>query len=207
MLLDIILLAAAGNESTSQQSYPAAYSGVLSVSAVTMEKKAAWYTNFGPWIDIAAPGGSTSADLNGDGYPDGVLSTGGDDSAATVQFLYTFLQGTSMAAPHVSGVAALMKSIYPGLTFDRFTTLLEKASLTDDTGALGRDDYHGYGLVNAQKGLVAATELAQGVQQPDPPRLAANPGAINFGSSSQSQTLTVVNGGAGDLWMDPPVSK
>jgi serine protease len=204
--LGIILVAAAGNESTSQQTYPAAYTGVLSVSALTMEKKAAWYTNFGPWIDIAAPGGSTSADLNGDGYPDGVLSTGGDDSAVTVQFLYTFLQGTSMAAPHVSGVAALMKSIYPGLTFDRVTNLLGKASLTDDTGAVGRDDYHGYGLVNAQKCLAAATELAQGVQTPDPPRLTVSPGAINFGSSSQSQTLTIVNGGAGDLWMDPPVS-
>ncbi len=204
--LGIIMVAAAGNESTNQQSYPAAYSGVFSVSAVTMEKKAAWYTNFGSWVDIAAPGGNSSADLNGDGYPDGVLSTSGDDSSGTVQYLYTFLQGTSMAAPHVAGVFALMKSIYPGLTFDVATTLLEKNSLTDDTGDPGRDDYQGYGLVNAQKCLAAATDLAQGVQTPDPPRLVASPGAINFGSSAQSQTLTIVNGGTGDLWMDPPVS-
>ncbi|MBI9092320.1 MAG: S8 family serine peptidase [Desulfobacterium sp.] len=204
--LGIIMVAAAGNESTNQQSYPAAYSGVLSVSAVTMEKKAAWYTNYGPWVDIAAPGGNSSADLNGDGYPDGVLSTSGDDSSGTVKYLYTFLQGTSMAAPHVAGVFALMKSVYPGLTFDVVTTLLEKDSLTDDTGDSGRDDYMGYGLVNAQKCLAAATDLAQGVQTPDPARLVASPEAINFGSSAQSQTLTIVNGGTGDLWMNPPVS-
>ncbi|MCP4119344.1 MAG: S8 family serine peptidase [Desulfobacteraceae bacterium] len=204
--LGIIMVAAAGNESTSQQSYPAAYDGVFSVSAVTMEKKAAWYTNYGSWIDIAAPGGNSSADLNGDGYPDGVLSTSGDDSSASIQFLYTFLQGTSMAAPHVSGVFALMKSIYPGLTFDIVTNLLGKDSLTDDTGASGRDDYHGHGLVNAQKCLAVATELAQGIQTADPARLVASPAAVNFGSSARSLTLTVTNGGSGDLWMDPPVS-
>ncbi len=131
---------------------------------------------------------------------------GGDDSSENIRFLYTFLQGTSMAAPHVSGVFALMRSIYPGLDMDGVTDLLEKMRLTDDTGSSGRDNFHGNGLVNAQKCLSAAIELAQGVQIPDPPILTATPGAINFGATAQTMTLTTANNGAGDLWMDEPVS-
>lgn len=201
-----ILVAAAGNDSSSQPVYPAAYSGVVAVGAVTLEKKAAWYTNHGSWIDISAPGGDSSTDINGDGFPDGVLSTGGDDASESIRFLYTFLQGTSMAAPHVSGVFALMKSIYPGLDTNTVTDLIKEMRLTDDTGSPGRDDFHGNGLVNSQKCLYAAIELAQGVQTPDLPILAATPGAINFGAAANTMTLTTVNGGDGDLWMDEPVS-
>lgn len=204
--MGMILVAAAGNDSSSQPVYPAAYSGVVAVGAVTLEKKAAWYTNYGSWIDISAPGGDSSTDINGDGFPDGVLSTGGDDSSESIRFLYTFLQGTSMAVPHVAGVFALMKSIYPGLDMDTVIDLLEEMRLTDDTGSPGRDDFHGNGLVNAQKCLSAAIELAQGVQTLDPPVLAATPGAINFGATGNSMTLTTDNGGDGDLWMDEPVS-
>ncbi|MEA1969283.1 MAG: S8 family serine peptidase [Thermodesulfobacteriota bacterium] len=204
--LGIIMVAAAGNESTSQRTYPAAYSGVISVSAVTMEKKAAWYTNYGSWIDISAPGGDTTMDLNGDGYPDGILSTCGDDSTGTIQMLYTFFQGTSMAAPHVSGVFALMKSVYSDLDFDSITNLLVSNTLSDDTGALGRDNYHGYGLINAKICLAAATNLADGAVVSDQPALAVTPAALNFGSFAATLTVTAQNGGTGELYMDLPVS-
>lgn len=200
----IIMVGAAGNESTSQRNYPAAYDGVLAVSAVTIEKKPAWYANFGSWIDLSAPGGDTSADLNGDGYPDGVLSTGGDDSQGEIQLIYTFLQGTSMAAPHVAGIMALMKSIHPELTHDQVTGFLAAGELTDDTGAPGRDDSQGWGLINAQKCVTMAVRAAQGDQPDDAPLLVVTPGALNFGASASTLTISATNGGTGSLTMEQP---
>ncbi len=75
-----IVIAAAGNSATNTPIYPAAYEGVLSVSAVDIKKDLTWYSNFGPTIDLAAPGGDNTADINVDGFPDGVLSTCGNDS-------------------------------------------------------------------------------------------------------------------------------
>ena len=71
----VIIVAAAGNDSTNQLSYPAALDGVVSVSSVGVNKILAPYSNYGSTVDIAAPGGNTSVDLNRDGYTDGVLST------------------------------------------------------------------------------------------------------------------------------------
>ena len=71
----IIVVAAAGNAASSQPVYPAAYNGVLAVSGVDINEQPAPYSNFGSYVDLAAPGGDLSDDLNGDGYGDGVLST------------------------------------------------------------------------------------------------------------------------------------
>ena len=72
---DVLVVAAAGNGASSQPTYPAAYDGVLAVSAVDINEQPAWYSNNGSYVDLAAPGGDLSVDLNGDGYGDGVLST------------------------------------------------------------------------------------------------------------------------------------
>ncbi len=204
--MGIIMVAAAGNESTSQFSYPAAYPDVISVSSLTIEKQPAWYTNFGPWVDIAAPGGDNSRDLNGDGHKDAVFSTAGDDSEGSIKLVYNLKQGTSMSAAHVSGVLALMKSIYPDLDYDQFTSLLSMNKLTDDTGEAGRDDFHGYGLINAKKCLTAAKELALGIEITDDPRLAVTPESLNFGAYDTHLTLTTINTGEGQLFLNPPVS-
>jgi serine protease len=193
----VIIIAAAGNEAQKGNpiSYPAAYTGVVSVSAVAIDKTRAPYSSFNAFVDIAAPGGDMSRDLNGDGYADGVLSARGDDSSGAVSFIYAFLQGTSMATPHVAGVAALMKAVNPGLTPAQFDALLTSGQLTQDLGAPGRDDQFGFGLVNAYAAVLAA----QTTPTPVPATLVVTPNGLNFGTQGTNATLSLANGGGGSL--------
>jgi len=193
-----IVVASAGNEATSTPAYPAAYDGVIAVSAVDAQRELASYSNRGASIDIAAPGGDGSTDFNGDGYPDGVLSTSGSAEAGRVEFAYTFLNGTSMAAPHVAGVIALMKSINPELNGPQVESLLQSGSLTDDLGATGRDDRYGHGLVNARKAVAAALDSIGEVFAP-PAALRASSQSLNFGGTREQLEITLSNGGGGAL--------
>jgi len=194
----IMVVAAAGNQSSSTPLYPASYAGVISVGAVDAQRRLAAYSNTGSGIDVTAPGGNNSVDLNGDGFPDGVLSTGGIISNSGVNYVYSFLNGTSMAAPHVAGVLALMKSVNPGLTPADIDSLLLAGALSDDLGAPGRDDLYGHGLINAQRAVRAALE-ATGTSPADNPLLVASASTLNFGGTSTSLALNLQNGGKGNL--------
>jgi len=192
----VVMVASAGNEASSMPSYPAAYDGVISVAAVDAQRQRASYSNTGSSVDIAAPGGDSSVDLNGDGYPDGVLSTGGLGSGGN--YGYTFLSGTSMAAPHVAGVIALMKSVNPDLSPADIDALIMGGDLSDDLGAPGRDNQYGHGLVNAQRAVLAAL-AASGNNPADNPRLSASAAALNFAGSVDELELELRNGGNGEL--------
>ncbi len=182
----VIVIAAAGNSNVSDTLYPAAYAGVVSVSAVDATDSRAWYSNYGSDIDVAAPGGDTNVDLDADGYVDGVLSTLADDTSGTRQPIYVFYQGTSMAAPHVAGVVALMKAeaskASQTLTPAKLDALLQNGSMTDDNGDVGRDDIFGHGRINAQKAVLAAGQTV-------PSQLVVNPAALNFGWARTELTL------------------
>ena len=200
----LIVVAAAGNDSSTAPSYPAAYNGVVSVSAVNINGNLAWYSNTGPTIDVAAPGGDTRTDINGDGFPDGVLSTCGDDSSGSIRFTYCFFQGTSMASPHVAGVAALMKAVYPALTPDEFDQLLINGLLTDSAG---RNDQFGYGQIDAFRAAAAAQDLAGGA--PLPPTIIVDPAFLNLavsGTAPQSIELEIRNGAQAPLTISSVIS-
>lgn len=136
-----IVLFAAGNEYSRLASYPAAYEPCISVAAISCAYEAAWYTNYGSTIDICAPGGGEAANfVNNIGYDEGCnlstlptnLKNGdrftytdyfGNKKTTTIDYVsttvgYGYMHGTSMACPHVSGVAALIVSQFgaPGFT-------------------------------------------------------------------------------------------
>ncbi|MDM8528553.1 S8 family serine peptidase [Anaerolineales bacterium HSG24] len=110
----VVVVVAAGN-SGSEVQFPAAYNNyVTSVGATTFDNLRAVYSNFGPEIDIVAPGGDVQADQNGDGFGDGILQqTFRSDGQG---YSYRFFEGTSMASPHVAGVAAIMMALNPNAT-------------------------------------------------------------------------------------------
>jgi subtilisin family serine protease len=140
-----LLIVSAGNDAVSDAKYPAAYPEVISVSAVGPDLQLASYSNFGPTVDIAAPGG----DMGDGGASFGVASTVWN--FATGQPAYAYYQGTSMAAPHVSGVAALVLAHQASLSAAQLRDRL--LSFAVDVGAQGRDDLYGAGLLNARNSL------------------------------------------------------
>lgn len=117
----VTVVAAAGNDASRQPLYPAAFPGVIAVSALDPSGRAAAYSNRGATVDLAAPG---------------------TNIVSTVPGGYGLMSGTSMAAPHVAGVAALVQSLDPGA--DPATILLRTAA---DLGLPGRDNRYGHGRV------------------------------------------------------------
>lgn len=120
-----LVVFAAGNESF-KMGWPAALEQVVAVGSTGQDGKRAYYTNYGNWVDICAPGGDMKSGQ-------GILSTISNNS-------YKSLQGTSMACPHVSGVAALLVSHYggPGFTCERLRErLIKGASAKKAPGQIG----------------------------------------------------------------------
>lgn len=194
--LGIIVVAAAGNENTAQLSYPASYDGVISVSALDYNGNRAPYSNFGNAVDIAAPGGDASSDKNNDGQADAILSTLVDDSNGSREAIVAFYQGTSMATPHVAGMIALMKAIYPALTASEVDSLLQSGSLTNDIGEPGRDELYGFGSADALKAAQAAQSLAGGSLPPElPASVVSSPRSLTFGSSNVGELIITNQGG------------
>lgn len=133
-----VVVAAMGNDASAAPFYPAAYPSVIAVGATDSSDRRASFSNTGAWIDVAAPGVD-------------VQSTYWDDT-------YTSLSGTSMATPHVAGVAALILSRNPALTAAQVGDLIRgtaKALRRDPTDPVPNEEY-GHGLVQAGEAVKAA---------------------------------------------------
>ncbi|MBH8555508.1 peptidase S8 [Nostocaceae cyanobacterium CENA357] len=136
----VAIIAAAGNENANGASYPARYPYVIGVSAVGPDGEKAPYSNFGAGVDISAPGGSEAGSI---------LQETIDENG---QAAFLGLQGTSMAAPHVAGVAALIKASGVKEPDEILKVLKQSARVIQDDGL----NYYGAGHLNAE----AAVKLA-----------------------------------------------
>ena len=147
----ITIVAAAGNSYFfgNPVTYPAAYDEyVVAVGAVRYDGKRAPYSNTGEYIDVVAPGGDTTVDQNHDGVMDGILQQ--TISGRPSEFSYYLYQGTSMATPHVAGVAALL--IATGVNQPQEIKEVLTATARD-RGIKGWDKEYGYGVVDAYAAL------------------------------------------------------
>jgi serine protease len=149
----VTVVCAAGNDGKGRVSYPAAYPGAVAVAATQKDEATAFYSNWGKQIDIAAPGGNTRSDPTG-GVLQNTLYAGKDD--------YFFFMGTSMASPHVAGVAALV--VGAGVSDpDKVEQILKETARRPKLDANAPDyaEHYGAGIIDAAA-AVRKAQLGQG---------------------------------------------
>ncbi|MDN3578868.1 S8 family peptidase [Chitinimonas viridis] len=145
--LGALVVAAAGNESQNVRSaQPASCPGVLAVSATTRAGGRAYYSNYGSLVSLAGPGGETFE------ASDGILSTFNEGLSEPGADSYYFYQGTSMAAPHIAGLAALMLSVNPRLTSAQLRALMQQTARPFPSACAGC----GAGIADAEAAVKAA---------------------------------------------------
>jgi subtilisin family serine protease/uncharacterized protein YkwD len=134
----VFIAAAAGNSGILQLLYPAANEHVVGVAATTSSDTRASFSNYGTHVDIAAPGQA-------------IYSTSWTGDLECFAQEYCYKNGTSMATPFVSGLAALVWSVNPALTADEVDSIIKDSA--DDLGDPGADIYFGWGRINAHRAV------------------------------------------------------
>lgn len=177
----VLLVASAGNDASTLETYPAGYNEVVAVVATDQYDNKASFSNYGDWSELAAPGVQ-------------ILST--------VFAGLELWSGTSMACPHVVGVAALVLSLYPNMTGDWVRAWLRYTA--DDLGDPGFDNVYGFGRTNARRAVestipihdVMVVDLAV-PPYGDPNQLLTIVGKIlNFGAENETDLVVqlLING-------------
>jgi subtilisin len=168
----LLMIASAGNagSGTDTVGYPAKFPGVVAVASTTSSDQRSSFSSTGPAVELAAPGSSIYSTLRGGGYG--------------------YMSGTSMAAPHVSGVAALViaagvtDSNGDGKIAEDVRVLLQVTA--EDLGSTGADPEFGHGLVNAEFAVLLAHDLDSGGPSP----VFDAPGNLSGTVSSNTVSLT-----------------
>jgi PKD repeat protein len=162
----IVLVAAAGNggdgdSTTDEYLYPAAYGSVIAVGATNLTNVAPYWSNSGPYLELAAPGVDIYSTWNDGGY--------------------NTISGTSMACPHVAGTVALVIASDPTLNNTDVRNRLQTTA--DDLGPDGWDTVYGYGLVDADEAVLPTEPNTPPVADADGPYKGMEDGAIIFDGS------------------------
>ncbi len=145
---DSVLVIASGNSQSDVSGFqPANCDDIISVAATNRQADRASYSNFGALIDIAAPGG--------EGAPNGVASTINDGTDTPGNPAYAYNAGTSMAAPHVAGVAGLMKSVNNSLTPAEIETAIKNTARPFPGGSSCNTSNCGDGILDAFAAVTA----------------------------------------------------
>jgi serine protease len=170
------VVVAAGNDARDASGFiPASCDNVITVAASDARGHlVSRYSNFGPTVEIMAPGGDVQRDDDGDGNGDGVLST--------VEGGYAFYNGTSMASPHVAGVAALLLASEPGLTPGQVSDRLRSSAIPRNATQCPRSC--GAGLLNAQ--------VAGGAPPVDPVRIDVSASSLSLVVGASSTVVASV---------------
>ncbi len=142
----VVLVAAAGNNGNNAWHYPAAHEHVIGVAATNAADQRVGFSSFGPFVSVSAPGYAILSS-----FPGGQ---------------YRSMSGTSMATPHVSGLAALILSRNPTLTNAQVRSIIETTA--DDLGAPDWDPYYGFGRINAARALAAVPPPPDPLPTPTP---------------------------------------
>ncbi|HEU0291504.1 MAG TPA: S8 family serine peptidase, partial [Anaerolineales bacterium] len=176
-----MVVVAAGNSGSNlnTNSYqPANCDGVITIAATDRGGQRAFYSNYGAVVKISAPGGETVPSLQ-----NGVLSTLNTGTTSPGSDTYGYYAGTSMAAPHVSGVISLMLSINPALTLSEVIQILQTTALAFPTGSNCTISTCGSGIVNAANALGAVP----------PPPATATASSTATSTATFTPTLTVTS--------------
>ena len=134
----VLLIAPAGDEDSNNMHYPSDNFDVISVGSVAKTDGLSYFSNYGIYTELVAPGEDLIVPCLNRSYCRGT--------------------GTGFAAAEVAGIAALVKSRYPGLNSEEVRSVLQSSAI--DLGRTGRDMYYGYGLINAPAAIRAAEDLA-----------------------------------------------
>jgi thermitase len=160
----VVIVAAAGNSGDSVPSYPGACTNVVAVSATNSSDARTSWSNYGSYVDIAAPG-------------ENILTLSGSSG-------YEAMDGTSFSSPLTAGVVALMRAANPSLSNANIVNAL--LANADDLGASGKDDDFGYGRVNSRRAVAAVGGAASAVDATAP--------TVTINSPSAGATVSGVVG-------------
>ena len=167
----VVVVAASGNDGQQAIGFPAALGQCIAVGATSTDSRLATFSNYGPEQEVVAPGTTILSCVPGGAYGQA--------------------DGTSMAAPQVAGVAALVLAGNWGLSAAEVRAVLDASAI--DMGVAGRDIQYGYGLVNAKRAVDLAAAYA------------ANraPYTVNRGTSAADSRTVIVRSGTGlPSWME-----